>query len=604
MAMIWAGGSPAADMQTDWSGGPGETGPLGNWETAFDTATGISWRAVPGVLALSSSGANSATAHLLASGYSGAFGVEAADLDGDGDVDIIGVAERSNRLAIWHNDGAHPPAFTNEILDSSFPAVGAVFAADLDGDQDLDIVASSGSRTGRVTCYLNSGGSPATWTAQDVETSWGETWEISAADVDDDGNVDIIGTSLSRDAVVWWRNDGQTPVTWTRQTVDSAFDGAHSARAHDMDGDGHTDIVGCGTLVDEVAWWRNGGDSPPTWTKHVIDSGFGGGRSVRIADIDNDGDPDVAAAGFGGGVQWWSNDGGDPLVWNPQVVDATLQMAHQLQIADLNGDGRLDLVAADYGGNSISWWENGGGGAPIAWTRWRPVYSLNRPLAVDVGDVDGDGALEIVGSSNSLGQFQWYDATTFAAEGTLTSSVLDRGVDAPSVITWTAATPPGTGVRFQLRGGADAGALGPWSADITEPGTQVAGIGRYLQYRVILATTDGSVSPLLADVNFGSAVAATAPQAVRTGLHAYPNPANPRAVIRFEMPRAGKARLDIFDTRGRRVRTLIDGTVSAGRTETAWNGTDEAGRSVATGVYHILLKTDAGVRRSRVTLVR
>jgi hypothetical protein len=64
---------------------------------------------------------------------------------------------------------------------------------------------------------------------------------------------------------------------------------------------------------------------------------------------------------------------------------------------------------------------------------------------------------------------------------------------------------------------------------------------------------------------------------------AAPNPFNPRTTVRFELPRSGRATLELFDVRGRLVTTLVDADLAAGRHEVVWRGADAEGRAVASG---------------------
>ncbi|MFZ5433557.1 MAG: S8 family serine peptidase [Calditrichota bacterium] len=64
-----------------------------------------------------------------------------------------------------------------------------------------------------------------------------------------------------------------------------------------------------------------------------------------------------------------------------------------------------------------------------------------------------------------------------------------------------------------------------------------------------------------------------------------PNPFNPTTAIRFDVPETADIRLEVFDVTGRLVRTLHSGTMTAGRYQFLWNSTDDAGRSVASGLY-------------------
>jgi len=88
-------------------------------------------------------------------------------------------------------------------------------------------------------------------------------------------------------------------------------------------------------------------------------------------------------------------------------------------------------------------------------------------------------------------------------------------------------------------------------------------------------------------------------------LPCIPNPFNPMTTIAFEIPRVGHVDLEIFDVAGRRVRTLHLGeTIEAGRHSVVWNGKDGQGRSLASGVYQIRLKTREFEGVQRVTLIK
>jgi flagellar hook assembly protein FlgD len=78
----------------------------------------------------------------------------------------------------------------------------------------------------------------------------------------------------------------------------------------------------------------------------------------------------------------------------------------------------------------------------------------------------------------------------------------------------------------------------------------------------------------------------------------YPNPFNPKAMVAFELERQATVSLRIYDLAGRLVRTLeTERSFTAGRHEVSWNGTDAAGRTVASGVYIL----HVGDGQSRVT---
>ena len=64
-----------------------------------------------------------------------------------------------------------------------------------------------------------------------------------------------------------------------------------------------------------------------------------------------------------------------------------------------------------------------------------------------------------------------------------------------------------------------------------------------------------------------------------------PNPFSPRTEIRFDLPRSGPIRLEVFDVAGRRVRDLVNEVRAAGNHRILWDGLNDNGRPVASGIY-------------------
>ena len=87
-------------------------------------------------------------------------------------------------------------------------------------------------------------------------------------------------------------------------------------------------------------------------------------------------------------------------------------------------------------------------------------------------------------------------------------------------------------------------------------------------------------------------------------LTVVPNPFNPRTAVRFYLPTPGRISVEVYDLRGRLVRTLLRETASAGPHEIVWQGVDNRGAGVASGTYIIRLKTPTGVHQTRAALVR
>jgi len=87
-------------------------------------------------------------------------------------------------------------------------------------------------------------------------------------------------------------------------------------------------------------------------------------------------------------------------------------------------------------------------------------------------------------------------------------------------------------------------------------------------------------------------------------LPSFPNPFNPKTTLCFELPVSGSVLLEIYDIGGRRVSTLISENLDAGRHEISWDGRDQHGNSLASGVYMSRLAFGDEVQTERLVLLK
>jgi hypothetical protein len=84
--------------------------------------------------------------------------------------------------------------------------------------------------------------------------------------MDGDGDMDILSASNLDDTIAWYENDGNANPTWAAADVATSAAGAFSVFAADMDGDGDMDIVSASFYDDTIAWYENDGNAKPTFT--------------------------------------------------------------------------------------------------------------------------------------------------------------------------------------------------------------------------------------------------------------------------------------------------------------------------------------------------
>ena len=138
------------------------------------------------------------------------YSVFSADVDNDGDMDVLADVHSTNQIVWYLNDGNQN--FTPHVVGTSTLPVDALFAADMDRDGDLDVLAATGNTSvgGKIDWYENSG--TLTFTVHVGVTANLRYVSVYAADVDADGDVDIISGSNPRvgtSAIEWHENDGQ-----------------------------------------------------------------------------------------------------------------------------------------------------------------------------------------------------------------------------------------------------------------------------------------------------------------------------------------------------------------------------------------------------------
>lgn len=347
------------------------------------------------------------TKHTITDNFDGACSVHAQDINGDSLIDVVAAAITMNSVALWINNGGSPITWTFQTIDSNMTGASFVYCEDVNGDGDVDVLASAWYGH-TLAWWENGGGNPIQWTRHDISLSFYNAHEITAVDVDNDNDIDVLGAAALTNEIAWFENDGLNPPNWTKHTISNSCGGARSVKAVYIDEDSLIDVVGAGFTTDEITWWCNNGDS--TWTEYIIDSTFDGSHMVYAFDLDADGDTDVVAAAYmANDITWWRNDGGSPIQWTEQIIDGSFLGALGVFVKDIDNDGHMDVLGTADITDDVAWWNNNGG-SPISWSEQVIDGNCQGAWPVYAEDLDNDGDVDVLAAANAVDDIYWYES--------------------------------------------------------------------------------------------------------------------------------------------------------------------------------------------------
>ena len=242
-------------------------------------------------------------------------------------------------------------------------------------------------------------------------------YDVALADFNRNGLLDVAASGWMGNQIAWFENPGTADGKWGKHLLDGDMTEARTIRVADFDGDGNPDLLATGTGTNLVVWYQNpGGDATGGWRKHVIDDSSVRPIHGHPVDMDMDGGLDVVMAigmgrdSTGGSVVWYENEGNPATeAWKRHVICDQLPQAFEAFAEDLDGDGNVEVVVT-------AWGEPGGlflfehdGDPRGLWHR--QVLKDRWPMAnqVVIADLDGDGFLDILAQAErGSNELRWW----------------------------------------------------------------------------------------------------------------------------------------------------------------------------------------------------
>lgn len=370
--------------------------------------------------------------------------VSGADLDGDSDIDLV-ATDYVRGAVYWYANDGHGD-FVAHVLDDNLPGAYPSHIGDVDGDGDADVFAA-GYQADTFVWYRNNGGGQ--FTRVNIDTKTNGPHSIITSDLDKDGDVDLVTSSQDAGTIAWYRNNGAN--VFQRIYIDRTALGAKRAEVADIDGDGDLDLAIASYDNDQIAWLENNGQEQ--FTKHVLPGKRDGAYYATPADVDGDDDVDILTASkLDNTIALYRNDGAQNFT--EEVLDRRAIGARSVIAADLDRDGDLDPISTSREDATVAWFVNDGTGH----FTWRAIdRRADGAYGVQVIDVDGDSDMDVLSASRHAGEVAVH-SRTHSHEAWLTAGgalVIDRSLleavdlnDGPAELTYTLTNAPDYG---QLR---------------------------------------------------------------------------------------------------------------------------------------------------------
>jgi hypothetical protein len=484
------------------------------------------------------------------------------DVDGDATLELVYIEATS---ATTHTLHVWDPDLEAVVVSSSSVHPTADFALlDVDGDSELEMVYFSAN--GEVLYARNADGQYVAGYPVLPGTTLGAGW-ISGAPVKGDASDDVVVAGEDKVWVLGPHGGNRAGFPWNAPALAGTANGR--VAIGDVDNDGRLDLVAPFTgglaLID-----RDG------LLMATIGQGEPSPGSPSLHDFDGDGDLEIAYPRADGSVHLVHHDG-TPVTTAWPYASGAAGMPSQIALANMDATGNHDLVFTTPDDQLHVVTASG-----TALTDWpRPMALAGAVVDPIVAQLGAGGLTAAVGKPD--GRLRLIEATA-GQEGwprnqtaPIHAPVSAADIDADGMIEMI--VPTSEAIWVLDMGVAQTGGLWPISgADVARTGCLT--------------------------VDAATPVSDRAPAALTLGGN-YPNPFNPRTTIHFRVEAdAARASLRIYDVAGRLVRTLLDGAVGAGDHRIVWQGRDDRGGEVASGVYFYRLEVDGASWSRSMVLVR
>ncbi len=335
--------------------------------------------------------------------------ISTADLDGDNDLDVLALSILSGELRVhWlKNDGRENfENITIKQIGGTAVTPGHIIGSDLDHDGDNDVILVS-EKLGLYWFENTDGSGTFSDTIKilknpDLNIHW-HTADLYAVDIDNDEDIDILSQKSRKELGLYYNNCAQNPNCWSGSekpqfTEKKVGDGFGSIDLTDLDGDGDLDVLTMGDDEKKPVWFESD-LSDDSFTQHDLPlmSGFNDIMWARWGDMDSDSDMDIVAGDWGAHkLIWYKNDGSENFTGIEIANDAD-SSKNILDISVKDINGDGHLDIVTGNWNSPNnIYYNDGNPDPTFTRKIINNIPKNKTYRIEVSDLDQDGTMDIL----------------------------------------------------------------------------------------------------------------------------------------------------------------------------------------------------------------
>ena len=517
---------------------------------------------------------------VIAKGLLGANSVFSADMDNDGDMDVVSTAEPVNSIYLHTNDGLGN--FTSDTIFTTIQGLQDARSADLDNDGDMDIILND-----RNNLLWQESTTEGFILQNSIIKYNNNIRSFLTADLDFDGDLDLVTTGDDRDndKLIVHENTG------SGQFIDHMIFPNNrpliSLLITDMDQDGKQDILTSHYTgpSSEITWHRNLGDL--SFCSHLLTSEAQYPFHLSAADLNGDGRIDIVSNWYESKLVWYGRDDYENYLEHTIAEKAYL---NSIVTEDMDLDGDIDILTVSEEKSVIGWYENDGKGN---FTPYVITTEADGACDICATDIDGDGDPDVVSASNQDRKVRWYcnvmqpvanfKADTLLGEVPLTVQFYDSS----------------SGVRTSWL----------WNFGDGETSTERNPIHTYTEqdsFTVTLSLNGPNGSCMDKKDNY---IITLEPSAVTNDMNNlpqkyqlydnYPNPFNPTTHIQFDLPQTSRVEICVYDIQGKIVDQLLNEKYPAGQHEVQWNAANHP-----SGIYFIRMTSDKFTETRKCLLLK